>query len=122
MLNRVNAKIGTVLALSYAIEFGQTFEAADVQASQRATNPYTYASGGVLRGGRYDLRKVTMLDLIKTAWGVDPDTVFGGPNWLELDRFDVSATAPPEAPPETAAQPRARARFGESDEVTGSWL
>ena len=65
MLNRVNAKIGTVLALSYAIEFGQTFEAADVQASQRATNPYTYASGGVLRGGRYDLRKVTMLDLIK---------------------------------------------------------
>jgi uncharacterized protein (TIGR03435 family) len=67
-----------------------------VHASARAGNPYTYASGGVLRGGRYDLRKATMLDLIKTAWGVDPDTVFGGPNWLELDRFDVSAKVPPE--------------------------
>jgi hypothetical protein len=71
MLNRVNAKIGTFLALWWATAFGQTFEAADVQASPRAANPCTYASGGVLRGGRYDLRKATMLDLIKTARGVD---------------------------------------------------
>src|SRR3954467_8403441 len=64
------------------------FEAADVRLSPSATNPYNYASGGVLRGERYELRKATMLDLIKTAWNVDADTVFGGPNWLELDRFD----------------------------------
>ena len=43
------------------------FEAADVHLSAPATNPYNYASGGVLRGERYDLRKATMLDLIKTA-------------------------------------------------------
>jgi uncharacterized protein (TIGR03435 family) len=77
------------------------FDAANVHLSPSATNPYTYASGGVLRGERYDLRKATMLDLIKTAWNVDPDTVFGGPNWLELDRFDISAKAPLETPPET---------------------
>src|SRR5215471_7924510 len=67
------------------------FEAADVHLSPSATNPYNYASGGVLRGGRYELRKATMLDLIKTAWNVDPDMIVGGPNWLALDRFDVSA-------------------------------
>jgi uncharacterized protein (TIGR03435 family) len=115
MLDRVNAKIGAILALSCATAFGQTFEAADVQASPRATNPYTFASGGVLRGGVYDLGKATMLDLLKTAWNVDPDTVFGGPNWLELDRFDVSAKAPPETPPETIRlmlQALLRDRFG----------
>ncbi|HEX4275304.1 MAG TPA: M56 family metallopeptidase, partial [Bryobacteraceae bacterium] len=94
---------------------GQTFEAADVHASPRAANPYTYSSGGVLRGGRYDLRKATMLDLIKTAWNVDPDIIVGGPNWLALDRFDVSAKAPPQTPPETIRlmlQALLRDRFG----------
>jgi uncharacterized protein (TIGR03435 family) len=93
----------------------RTFEAADVHASPRAANPYTYASGGVLRGGRYDLRKATMLDLIRTAWNVDPDIIVGGPNWLALDRFDVSAKAPPQTPPETIRlmlQALLRDRFG----------
>jgi hypothetical protein len=54
------------------------FEAADIHLSPPALNPYNYASGGVLRGERYDLRKATMLDLIKMAWNVDTDTVFGG--------------------------------------------
>ncbi len=34
-----------------------------------------------------------MLDLIKTAYAVDPDTIFGGPHWMDWDRFDVSARA-----------------------------
>ena len=42
-----------------------------------------------------------MLDLIKTAYGVDADTVLGGPAWLETDRFDVTAKAPAAASPET---------------------
>src|SRR5215831_9957468 len=33
------------------------FAAADVHLSPSATNPYNYASGGVLRGERYALRK-----------------------------------------------------------------
>ena len=77
------------------------FDIADVHASVSATNPFSLVSGGLLRGGRYDLRKATMLDLIRIAWGVDPDKVVGGPSWLEFDRFDVSAKAPPSTPPET---------------------
>src|SRR5262249_17377531 len=91
------------------------FEAADVHLSPPARNPYNYASGGVLRGERYELRKATMLDLIKTAWNVDPDTVFGGPNWLELDRFDIYAKAPLDTLPETVRlmlQALLRERFG----------
>jgi uncharacterized protein (TIGR03435 family) len=82
--------------LSGAI-FGQTakpaFDVADVHASAHVRN--LSMQGGVLRAGRFEIRRATMLDLIKIAYGVDADTVFGGPSWLEWDRFDVIAKAPP---------------------------
>jgi uncharacterized protein (TIGR03435 family) len=34
------------------------------------------------------------VDLIKTAYGVDDEKLFGGLNWLETDRFDVIAKVP----------------------------
>src|SRR4051812_22460873 len=77
-----------------------TFDVADVHASARSTNPFF--SGGVLRGSRYELRKATMVDLITTAYSVDAAKVLGGPAWLETDRFDVIALAPPSTSPETA--------------------
>jgi uncharacterized protein (TIGR03435 family) len=77
------------------------FQIADVHVSPYARNPIM--QGGVLRAGRYELRQATMLDLIKTAYGVDPETVVGGPSWLESDRFDVTATAPPDTSAETAS-------------------
>jgi uncharacterized protein (TIGR03435 family) len=58
--------------------------------------------GGAVRSGRYELRQATMVDLIATAYGVNPDTVFGGPAWLELDRFDVIAKVPLDASLEQA--------------------
>ena len=79
---------------------GQTFEASDVHPSARISNPYTYASGGLLRGTRYDLRKATMLNLIQAAYGIDANRIAGGPSWLGLNRFDVSAKAPASTSPE----------------------
>jgi uncharacterized protein (TIGR03435 family) len=76
------------MVFGQAPEATPTFEIADVHGSARTSNPNPYTTGGVLRAGRYDLRNATMLDMIRTAWGVDPDTILGGPNWLETDRFD----------------------------------
>jgi uncharacterized protein (TIGR03435 family) len=42
-----------------------------------------------------------MLDLIATAYGLDASNVQGGPSWLETDRFDVIAKAPPTTSPAT---------------------
>lgn len=50
--------------------------------------------------GRYELRNATLVDLIRTAWNVDADSVAGGPDWLDLKRFDVIASAPPDSKPE----------------------
>jgi len=41
-----------------------------------------------------------MVDLIRTAYNIDADKVLSGPSWLESDRFDVIAKAPPSTPPE----------------------
>ena len=51
--------------------------------------------------GRYELRHATILDLIRTAWDVPAAKVWGGPSWLEVDRFDVVGMAPAETRRET---------------------
>lgn len=95
-------------AASFFIVFSTTllgqaprFEVADIHRSGEAPNPYTYLSGGVLRGARYDVRKATMLDLIGIAYDVKADMIFRGGNWLEFDRFDIAAKAPAGSSPET---------------------
>jgi uncharacterized protein (TIGR03435 family) len=102
-------RLSALLSLTFEVLplFGQAapssvrFDIADVHPSGVAMNPFTLVSGGVLRGDRYDLRKATMLDLVRIAYNVPPETVFGGPNWLEFDRFDIAAKAPVDSSPET---------------------
>jgi uncharacterized protein (TIGR03435 family) len=48
------------------------------------------------------VKNATMVDMISRAYGVDADKVFGGPNWLEYDRFDVIAKMPPKTSAATA--------------------
>jgi uncharacterized protein (TIGR03435 family) len=62
-------------------------------------NPFM--QGAILVADRYQLRQANMVDLIRTAYGVEAENVLGGPSWLESDRFDVIAKAPPNTPPET---------------------
>jgi len=50
--------------------------------------------GGALRGGRFDVRTATMVELISYAYELDTPYVIGGPSWLDWDRFDVLAKAP----------------------------
>ena len=86
--------------LSSLSAFGQgesapKFEVADVHLSPPTTNvDDTDMSGGLMRDGRYHLRRATMLNLVSLAYGVDQKKVLGGPNWLDLDRFDIRAKVP----------------------------
>src|ERR687888_498294 len=80
---RIFVSIALVVILSCSV-FGQStekplvFELADVHVSPPTT--LAAMSGGVPRGGRYELRNATMLDLIRTAYGVEPEKVVGGAN------------------------------------------
>jgi uncharacterized protein (TIGR03435 family) len=68
------------------------FDVADIHNSYHRYGGYV--NGGDLVGDRYFLRQATMLDLIGTAYGVDRDHIFLGPEWMEADRFDLLAKAP----------------------------
>ena len=74
------------------------FDSADIHAS--APNTILKMRSAFSRG-RYELRNASMVELIQMAWNVDADNVVGGPEWMDKDRFDVIATAPGSATPET---------------------
>lgn len=77
------------------------FEAADVHTSAPAASPNNqFIRTSPVRNRRYEVKTATMVDLIRIAYGFDADKILGGPNWLELDRFDVIGKLPPETPPD----------------------
>ncbi len=91
------AAISTLLGsqiLSQTPSPAPTFTA-DVHSAPRRSYPFYFSV--LLPENRLVVRDATMLDLIATAWDLDPDNVQGGPSWLALDRFDVIAKVPPSA-------------------------
>ena len=84
----------TGLAYGQNAEKLPSFEAADVYPSPKNPNPNIQSLGGFARGGRYQFKNATMVDLIANAYSVEPEKVVGGPFWLETDRFDILAKAP----------------------------
>ena len=97
-----------IAGLSFGQTFGQLgdgtlkFEAVDIRPTPAAA-PGTNSQnmrGGLYRGGRYEVRSATMVDLVRTAYNVDADHVTGGPAWMDKDRFDIIAKAPGDSTPE----------------------
>jgi uncharacterized protein (TIGR03435 family) len=88
----------TLLALAFASSIyaqSPAFLAADVHLS--GSSPMPFMDVGLLPSGRYQIRNATMVDLIKTAWGIDTENVVDGPAWIDTDRFDIIAKVPPKS-------------------------
>lgn len=71
------------------------FEAADVHVSPPSNNQF--GRGPTVNGARYDIHHMTLVEIIVRAYDVTADKVLEGPNWLEYDRFDISAVMPPKS-------------------------
>ena len=69
------------------------FELADIHSSPFTNQPFM--RGGDLHGSRYSVHQATMVDLISNAYSVEHDSVLRGPSWLDIDRYDIVAKAPP---------------------------
>ena len=97
----VRGFIGASLVVILSVTaFGQseppgTFEFADVHVSPRSTSTFMRS---VVHAGRYEIRNASILDLIRTAYNLNADKVFGGPAWLDYDRFDVIGKIPSNPP------------------------
>jgi uncharacterized protein (TIGR03435 family) len=74
------------------------FDVSDIHLTPRGEwvkSPVYPMQGGYLAGDRYELHRATMLDLIRTAYDVDAASVYGGPSWLDYDRYEVIARTKP---------------------------
>ena len=101
-MRRLLVAIGVAALLAGSVQ-GQapiTRPAFDIAGIQISTRPQPGMRGGILRGTRYEIRNATMVDLIRTAYSVQPERISGGPSWLEWNRFDVAALAPEGTPPD----------------------
>jgi uncharacterized protein (TIGR03435 family) len=68
---------------------GPRFEVASIRLSVAERG-----SGGVRTGnGRLDVSNETLKRCIQGAYGVGPNQIVGGPDWLATDRFDIQAKA-----------------------------
>jgi len=86
------------MGFSVACATGQSvqqpsFEAAEIKVS-KSGGPI---SGDLHAAGQLWLRNLTLKQLIAGAWHVKEYAVVGGPPWIDSDRFDVIAKAPPNA-------------------------
>src|SRR5439155_18148402 len=75
-----------------------SFEIAAVKAN---VNDGLRGKARILPGGRVDLHNLSLKELIMAAYGVQSDMSTGGPKWLDADRFDIIAKAPPNTPEPT---------------------
>src|SRR5580698_4313419 len=92
---RLLASVVVLSGAAFAQSAAPQFAAADVRISPVAHTMGDGARGPFFGDGRYEFRNANMVDLIHVAYGVDPERVFGGPAWIEMDRFDIIAIAPP---------------------------
>jgi uncharacterized protein (TIGR03435 family) len=88
-----------LIALSSGAVLGQQpeaaprFEIADVHVTPKSLGR-VQRTGAVASGGRFEMKGATMLDLIQTAYGYSDEAILEGPNWLEMDHFDITAKLP----------------------------
>jgi len=88
--------ISVSFVLSAALATGQVSPNFDA-ASLKRSDSQTSAIGGFVgfrSTGRVTLRNVTLRDLICLAYDVPRYKVAGGPNWVEVARYDLEAKPP----------------------------
>jgi uncharacterized protein (TIGR03435 family) len=78
------------------------FEAVDAHVAAKTANAFPRT--GLVRAGRYEVKNATIVDLVRIAYGFDADKVYGGPNWIEMDRFDVIGKVPADSNAESHKQ------------------
>lgn len=68
-------------------------------------------------GSRYTATNVTVVQLLRNAYGIQEFEIAGGPRWMGVDRFDIEATVPAGSKP-TDWQPMLQTLLAERFKLT----
>lgn len=72
------------------------FEVASVKSNDSASG---ISNGGGVRGDRFTATNVTVVQLLRSAYGVQEFQIADQPGWAGIDRFDITASLPSGARP-----------------------
>ena len=71
------------------------FEVVSVKVNKSASG----SSSSRIPANRYTASNVTVIQMLRNAFGIQEFQIAGGPGWVGIDRFDVDATIPPDSKP-----------------------
>jgi uncharacterized protein (TIGR03435 family) len=80
-----------LVVASAAQETRAVFEVASIKPNDSNSG---VSNGGRLAGERFTSTNVTIVQLLRTAYGVQEFQIQGGPGWIGIDRFDITANMP----------------------------
>lgn len=89
--------MGLLGAVASAQQPHPAFEVASVRPNKTDANPAWSAPTG-----RFIATNLSLRVLIVNAYGIDGYQLTGGPDWIDSDRFDISAKAPEGSQPDQA--------------------
>ena len=72
----------------------QDSRAFDVASIKPNNSGSLIANGARVRNGRFTAENVSLLSLLRSAYGVQEFQIQGQPGWADVDRFDIIATLP----------------------------
>jgi uncharacterized protein (TIGR03435 family) len=75
----------------YAQSSGPAFEVASIKPNNSGT---TIANGGRVQGDRFTATNATVVQLLRSAYGVQEFQIDRQPEWASVDRFDIAAKLP----------------------------
>jgi uncharacterized protein (TIGR03435 family) len=82
-----------VTILPAALSFGQSLPAFEVASIKPSTADPISGSGITSEKGRISARNVTLKRCVRGAYDVPESLVFGGPKWVDDERYDIEAKA-----------------------------
>src|SRR5688572_18249089 len=82
---------GVSVGTSHAQSALPAFDVASVRSNQSGS---LNSSSGRVTGNRYSATNVSLLSLLRVAYGLQEFQIDGQPGWADLDRFDIVATIP----------------------------
>jgi Protein of unknown function (DUF3738) len=94
------------------------FEVASIKENQSASDN---ASVRALPGGRVSVTNNSLRNIIRNAYNVQNYRIVGGPDWINTVRWDITAKAPDDAPPQrlpTNGRPTCGTRITRGSMVT----
>jgi uncharacterized protein (TIGR03435 family) len=88
-----------LLGVMLSAQAPRAFDVASIKRTQGAANVIPFA---FVQANHFRAPFLTLRELVQAAYGVEPNQVIGGPDWVDADHYEITAALPAGATPADA--------------------